>query len=120
MNNDPKKPYREKTKVHVATVKLTPEIHHFPILFDGLELARNRGSYTSWRGTASHPLPWAMFLDYKLVFDRSQEYEYNLDSASAKRRTFHETNQTLIWVKLNLKVRIVCWVKRRTLDASTI
>ena len=36
---------KKKTKVHVGTIKLTPEIHHFPILFDGLELARNRGSY---------------------------------------------------------------------------
>ena len=61
-----------------------------------------------------------MLLDYKLVPDRSRENEYNLDSASAKRRTFHETNQTLIWVEMNLKVGIVCWVKRRTLDASTI
>ena len=38
---------RLSTKVHLATIKLTPEIHHFPILFDGLELVRNRGSYRS-------------------------------------------------------------------------
>ena len=38
--------------------------------------------------------------------------------AQAKRRTFYETNRTLIWVHLNFKVKIFCWVRRRTQDAS--
>ena len=42
--------------------------------FDGLEPARNRGSYRRWRGESpSPPTPspqrWRMFLDYKLVPD---------------------------------------------------
>ena len=43
----PQEAILRKTKVHLATIKLTPEIHHFPTLFDGLEPARNRGSYRS-------------------------------------------------------------------------
>ena len=43
--------------------------------------------------------------------------ERTVSKAYAKRRTFHETNETPIWYDLS-EVKIVCWIRRWTYDPS--